>query len=272
MAVCSEADRGALHAELADVAVLIGPAEPAESYLRIDRILEVARETDADAIHPGYGFLAENADFARACADGGPRSSSALRAEVIDQMGEKTAARGASWRTPACRWCPGALLPEPDARGQLSGGRGAQAAATTVGYPLMVKAAFGGGGKGMRLVDDAGATWSRPAQAAAREAAGAFGDGTVYLEKFIERPRHVEFQIFGDAPRQRTCTCSSASARSSAGTRRSSRRSPSPALTPELREQMGAAAVAAAAAVGYAGRRHRGVPARRRTATSTSWR
>ena len=151
VAVCSEVDRQALHAQLADQVVVIGPAEPGQSYLRQDRILEAARATDADAIHPGYGFLAENAGFARACAEAGVKFIGPAP-EVIEQMGEKTAAR-AIMEKAGVPVVPGALLPEPDAKGNFPADE-VKAVAAGVGYPLMVKAAFGGGGKGMRLVTE----------------------------------------------------------------------------------------------------------------------
>lgn len=248
VAVCSEVDRNARHAEMADVAVVIGPAEPGESYLRQDRILEVAQATDADAIHPGYGFLAENGDFARACATAGIKFIGPSP-EVIDQMGEKTAAR-AIMEQAGVPVVPGALLPEPDAQGIFPADE-VKAVAAGVGYPLMVKAAFGGGGKGMRLVSSPGDVVNA-CQGAWREASGAFGNGTVYLEKFIERPRHIEFQIFGDSQGnhvhlfERECSIQ----------RRHQKiieETPSPAVSAELREKMGAAAVAASAAVDYEG-------------------
>jgi acetyl-CoA carboxylase biotin carboxylase subunit len=248
VAVCSEVDRHALHAELADISVTIGPAEPGESYLRMDRILEVAAETDADAIHPGYGFLAENAAFARACAAAGVVFIGPS-AEVIEQMGEKTAAR-AIMEKAGVPVVPGTLLPEPDDQGRYPADA-VRAACDGVGYPLMVKAAFGGGGKGMRLVEDPDEV-VRACEGAAREARGAFGNGTVYVEKFIETPRHVEFQIFGDSHGnhihmfERECSIQ----------RRHQKiieETPSPALTPALREKMGQAAVAASRAVDYQG-------------------
>ena len=248
VAVCSDVDRGALHAEMADLAVTIGPAEPGESYLRQDRILEAARATDSDAIHPGYGFLAENAGFARACAEAGIKFIGPSP-EVIEQMGEKTAARAIMEKADV-PVVPGALLPDPDAEGNFPSAE-VKAIAAEVGYPIMVKAAFGGGGKGMRLVLSAEEIVSA-CQGAWREASGAFGNGTVYLEKFIEQPRHVEFQVFGDSHGnfvhlfERECSIQ----------RRHQKiieETPSPALSGELREKMGAAAVAAAAAVNYEG-------------------
>ncbi len=248
VAVCSEVDRHALHAELADLTVTIGPAEPGESYLRMDRLLEVARETDADAIHPGYGFLAENADFARACEKAGIIFIGPSP-EVIEKMGEKTAAR-AIMEKAGVPVVPGALLPEPDDEGQYPAAE-VRAVCAEVGYPFMVKAAFGGGGKGMRLVEDPDDV-VRACEGASREARGAFGNGTVYVEKFIETPRHVEFQIFGDSQGhhvhlfERECSIQ----------RRHQKiieETPSPALTVELRQEMGRAAVAAARAVDYQG-------------------
>ncbi len=248
VAVCSEVDRNALHARLADMSVVIGPAEPGESYLRADRILEVARETDAEAIHPGYGFLAENAGFARACQEAG-LIFIGPSPEVIAQMGEKTAAR-AIMEKAGVPVVPGALLPDPDADGNFPT-REVQQVCDGVGYPLMVKAAFGGGGKGMRLVETPDKVVAA-CEGAAREALGAFGNGTVYVEKFIERPRHVEFQIFGDRHGNFVHLCE----RECSIQRRHQKiieESPSPALTADLRERMGAAAVAAAVAVKYEG-------------------
>ncbi len=248
VAVCSHVDRHALHAEMADVSVVIGPAEPGESYLRPDRILEAAKATDCDAIHPGYGFLAENAAFARACGEAG-MIFIGPSPEVIEQMGEKTAAR-AIMEKAGVPVVPGALLPDPDADGNFPSDE-VLAIAESVGYPLMVKAAFGGGGKGMRQVESADTVLAACA-GACREALGAFGDGTVYMERFIQRPRHVEFQIFGDSQGsavhlfERECSIQ----------RRHQKiieETPSPALNPELREKMGQAAVAAAKAVHYEG-------------------
>ncbi len=248
VAVCSDADRGALHVEMADEFVVLGPAEPAASYLRGEAIISAARETGADAIHPGYGFLAENADFAQAVRDAG-LIFIGPSPEVMTSMGEKTAAR-AIMEKAGVPVVPGALLPAPDAQGVWPAA-GVLEAGRKVGFPLLVKAAFGGGGKGMRLVtaeDDLVAA----CQAAAREAQGAFGNGTVYLEHYLQRPRHIEFQIFGDRHGhqihlfERECSIQ----------RRHQKiieECPSAVLTPALRREMGQAAVAAARAVDYEG-------------------
>jgi len=248
VAVVSEADSRAPHARLADETVSIGPPPPLESYLRTDRILEAARETGAQAIHPGYGFLAENAGFAQACADAGVIFIGPSP-DVIERMGEKTAAR-AIMSEAGVPVVPGATLPDPGPDGALDPAAVAETAAE-VGYPLLVKAAYGGGGKGMRLVREPGEV-TAAVEAAAREATKAFGNGLVYLERYLERPRHVEFQIFGDSHgnavhlQERECSIQ----------RRHQKiveETPSPALDPELRERMGAAAVAAAKAVDYCG-------------------
>jgi acetyl-CoA carboxylase biotin carboxylase subunit len=239
-AVFSEADRAALHVRLADEALPIGPAPSRDSYLRIDRVLDAARACGADAIHPGYGFLAENADFARACEEKGivfigPRS------ETIRLMGEKTSARREAVAA-GVPVVPGTLAPLADEAAVVQ-------EAERIGYPVMLKAAAGGGGKGLRLVGEPAQL--RPALARARsEAANAFGDDRVYLEKAIARPRHVEIQVIGDHCGElvhlyeRECSIQ----------RRHQKvieESPSPLLTPQLRERMGSLAVALARRVGY---------------------
>ena len=240
VAVFSEADRQALHVLEADQAVHIGPSEPSESYLNMDRVIEAARRTGAEAIHPGYGFLAENALFAERCArEGivfiGPPP------EAIRDLGDKTVARRimAESGVPVI---PGTMEPstDPDVLSRE---------ADRIGYPVLVKAAAGGGGKGMRVVRDP-AELRDACTSASREAKGAFGNGDIFLEKYIERPRHVEFQVLADSRGnvvhllERECSIQ----------RRHQKiieETPSPALTPELRERMGAAAVAAAKASGY---------------------
>ena len=240
VAVFSEPDRAALHVRLADEALPIGPAPSRESYLRIDRVLDAARASGAEAIHPGYGFLAENAAFARACEEAGivfigPRS------ETIALMGEKTSARREAVAA-GVPVVPGMLEPLAD-EGEIA------REAERLGYPVMLKAAAGGGGKGLRLV--ASPAELRPALARARsEAGGAFGDDSVYLEKAIVRPRHVEIQVLADHHGhavhlfERECSIQ----------RRHQKvieESPSPLLTPGLRERMGELAVALVKRTGY---------------------
>jgi acetyl-CoA carboxylase biotin carboxylase subunit len=240
VAVYSEADRAALHVRLADEAVAIGPSPSRESYLRIDRVLEAARSTGAEAVHPGYGFLAENPRFARACEEAGvvfvgPRS------ETIALMGEKTSARREAVAA-GVPVVPGTLEPVADEAGLAR-------EAERIGYPVMLKAAAGGGGKGLRLVRSPSELASALARARS-EASGAFGDDRVYLEKAIERPRHVEVQVLGDHHGnvvhlfERECSIQ----------RRHQKvieESPSPALTPELRRRMGELAVVLARRTGY---------------------
>jgi acetyl-CoA carboxylase biotin carboxylase subunit len=240
VAVYSDADEQSPHAALADFAVRIGPASSADSYLAAARIVDAAREAGADAVHPGYGFLAENADFAAGCAEAG-LTFVGPPAEVIAQMGSKTRARDVMRRA-GVPVVPGG---EPvDQRDDSL-----RAAAAAVGYPLLVKAAAGGGGKGMRIVRDP-ALLAEALGAARREATAAFGDGTLYVERFLERPRHVEIQVLADHHGgvvhvfERECSAQ----------RRHQKvleESPSPALTPALRTRMGEAAVTAARACGY---------------------
>jgi len=240
VAVYSDADAGAPHVVAANRAVRIGPAPAVESYLSIPKILEAARSAGADAVHPGYGFLSENAAFARACADAGlvfvgPPAS------AIERMGSKIEAR----RLAAAAGVP--VVPGETPQDQSDAG--VRAAIERIGLPALVKASAGGGGKGMRAIHDAHAI-DEAIQAARREAAAAFGDGTLYAERLVERPRHVEVQVFGDADGrvlhlfERDCS-----------TQRRHQKvieeSPSPAVAPPLRERMTRAAVAAAAAVGY---------------------
>ncbi len=240
VAVYSDADAGALHVRQADSAVRIGPAAPAASYLSIDALLEAARSSGADAVHPGYGFLSENEAFARACEAAGlvwvgPPP------DVLERMGSKIAAR----RLMESAGVP--VVPGSTPRDQSDDG--VLAAVREIGIPALVKASEGGGGRGMRaLRDERGAL--EMIAAARREAVGAFGDGTLYVERLIERPRHVEIQVFGDAHGnvvhlfERECSLQ----------RRHQKiveESPSTALTRALRARMGEAAVAAARAAGY---------------------
>ncbi|MFZ5790577.1 MAG: acetyl-CoA carboxylase biotin carboxylase subunit [Pseudomonadota bacterium] len=188
VAVYSEADAKALHVASADEAVAIGPAPAKQSYLVIDNILKAARETGADAVHPGYGFLAENSDFAKAVAHAGMVWIGPTP-ETIDDMGDKERAR---------LLAKAAGVPILPGSGRFSPGNpdGLEAAAEAVGYPLLVKAAAGGGGIGMRRVDGP-ADLASVVQATQTLAEKSFGDGTIYLEKLIEKARHIEIQVFG---------------------------------------------------------------------------
>lgn len=239
VAVYSQADASALHTTLADEAVLIGPPAPTESYLCSDHILAAAQQQGCDAIHPGYGFLSENADFAEAVEAAG-LIFIGPKAGAIRAMGSKTAAR-AVMQSAGVPVVPGYQAGDSDAE--------LQAAALELGFPLLVKAVAGGGGKGMKLVNTA-ADLPNALESARREAANAFGDTRIYLEKYLPNPRHVEFQIFGDAHGnvihlfERECSVQ----------RRHQKiieESPSPLLDDDLRRQMGLAAVAAAQAVNY---------------------
>jgi len=242
VAVMSEPDATAPHVALADEAVLIGPAPATESYLRIDRILEAARRTGADAIHPGYGFLSERADFSQACADAGIVFIGPPPC-AITAMGDKA---GAKRRMTAAGvpCAPGYLGDDQGDDRLIAEGR-------KLGVPLLVKAVAGGGGRGMRLVrslDELPAALA----GARREALSAFGDGTLMLERLIQGGRHIEIQVFADRHGnaihlgERDCT---------AQRRRQKviEESPSPIVNPAMRARMGADAVAAAKAVGYVG-------------------
>ncbi len=240
VAVYSDADAGALHVRLADRSVRIGPAAPAESYLSVQALIEAAGETQADAIHPGYGFLSERPDLPRACEKAGIIFVGPP-AEVMEQMGSKIGAR-ALMQAAGVPIVPGDTPRDQSDQGVLAAARG-------LGYPVLVKASAGGGGKGMRTVRHDGETVEAIA-AARREATAAFGDGTLYVERLIERPRHVEIQVFADAHGnvvhlfERECSVQ----------RRHQKiieESPSPAITADVRRRMGDAAVAATRAAGY---------------------
>jgi 3-methylcrotonyl-CoA carboxylase alpha subunit len=240
VAVYSDADAGALHTRLADAAVRIGPASPADSYLSVPAVLEAARASGCDAVHPGYGFLSENYRFARACEDAG-LIFVGPPADAIERMGSKIGAR-ALMMAAGVPVVPGATPSDQT-------DEGLSAAADALGFPVLVKASAGGGGKGMRELREPSGAREHIA-AARREALAAFGDGTLYVERLIDRPRHVEMQIFGDAHGnvvhlfERECSIQ----------RRHQKvveESPSTALSPAVRAAMGAAAVAAARAAGY---------------------
>jgi len=242
VAVYSEADRASLHVRFADEAVCIGPAQGKLSYLNIPSIVAAAEVTNADAIHPGYGFLAENATFAEICNDCnitfvGPRP------DAIVSMGNKSIAKD----TMKAAGVP--VVPGSD--GIVESLDDAKRAADEVGYPLMLKAVAGGGGKGMRFVPDA-SELERAYTAARGEAEASFGNGDVYLEKFVEEPRHIEIQVFADTHgnvvhlNERECSIQ----------RRHQKlieECSSPIMTPELRAAMGEAAVRGTASVNYVG-------------------
>ena len=242
VAVFSEADRAALHVREADYAVPIGPAPAAQSYLKIDHILDAAKRTGADAIHPGYGFFSENAGFARAVEAAGivfigPPPS------AIERMGDKVEAR---------KLMTAAGVPVvPGSPGTLDGEDAARAVASRIGFPIMVKAAAGGGGKGLRLVEHE-QDLASAVRTVASEAKSSFGDGRFYIEKCLSRPRHIEVQIFADRQGntvhlfERECSIQ----------RRHQKvveESPSPFITPAMRAAMGEVAVKAARAVNYVG-------------------
>lgn len=186
--VYSEADADMMAVKLADQSVCIGPAKAADSYLNIAKVIDAARESDADAIHPGYGFLAENADFARAVVDAG-MIFVGPSADTIDRMGDKVAARQAAHAA--------GVPVVPGSKGRLDTVDEAARVASEIGYPVMIKAAAGGGGKGIRIAQDEDELRTMAPQAQA-EAAAAFGDGGLYLERAIQSPRHIEVQIMGD--------------------------------------------------------------------------
>ena len=242
VAVYSDADADALHVRLADRAVRLGPAPSSESYLVADRVLDAARQTGADAVHPGYGFLSENADFARACADAGV-TFVGPPPDAIHTMGDKTEARKlmAEAGVPMAPGTPDAIADPAEA----------ERVAGEIGYPVLVKAAAGGGGKGMRVVERA-QDFAGAFERATSEAQNAFGDGRVYVEKYLVGPRHIEIQVLADSHgnvvhlHERDCSIQ----------RRHQKvieEAPSAVLTPELRASMGEAAVQAARACSYVG-------------------
>ena len=242
VAVYSEADRDALHVRMADEAYHIGPAPSSESYLRGDRVIEVAKSSGAEAIHPGYGFLSENADFVRQVVNAG-LTFIGPPPEAMDAMGGKITARKIATEA--------GVPVVPGTNDPITSVDEALKIAAEIGYPVMLKASAGGGGKGMRLVADE--TELKSALEAARsEALSSFGDESVFMEKAVVRPRHIEIQVFSDTHGnhvhlgERECSIQ----------RRHQKvieEAPSPINSPELREKMGACAVMVAKAVGYVG-------------------
>ncbi len=240
VAVFSEADRAALHVRFADEAICIGPPPSSQSYLVMDKILSAAKQTNADAIHPGYGFLSENEAFARKVKEAG-LIFIGPSAESMQLMGSKLGAKAAvaKFNVPLV---PGTAEPITDVAA-------AKKIAKEIGYPILIKASAGGGGKGMRIVENEN-EFQEQMERAVSEAVSAFGDGAVFIEKYVAQPRHIEFQIFGDQYGnvvhlfERECSIQ----------RRHQKvieEAPSSVLTPELRKKMGEAAVNAAKAAKY---------------------
>lgn len=242
VAVYSKADEESLHVRFADEAVCIGPAPSSESYLKIPNIIAAAEITNADAIHPGYGFLSENAKFSKICLEHGIKFIGAS-AEQIDRMGDKATAK---------QTMKEAGVPTiPGSDGLLKDLADAKKTAKAMGYPVMIKATAGGGGKGMRAI------WAEDEMemhfnSAVQEATAAFGNGGMYMEKLILEPRHIEIQVVGDQ-NGRACHLSERDCSVQRRHQKLTEETPSPFMTPKLRKRMGDAAVKAAEYIGYEG-------------------
>lgn len=242
VAVYSSADETSMHVKFADEAILIGGPQSKDSYLRIDTIIAAAKQTGADAIHPGYGFLSENAKFSAACRENNIKFIGATP-EQINSMGDKSNAKA----TMILAGVPTV----PGSEGLVKSLEDAKETAARIGYPVMLKATAGGGGKGMQIVWEEEKLESS-LKKTMQEAQAAFGNDGMYLEKYIEEPRHIEIQVIGD----QYGTIAHLSERDCSVQRRHQKlaeESPSPFMTPELRDQMGAAAIKAAKAVNYEG-------------------
>ncbi len=242
VAIYSTADRDSLHVRFADEAVCIGPPPSSESYLNIPRIMTVVELTDADAVHPGYGFLAENADFAEICTDYGVKFIGPTP-EQIRKMGDKITAK----ETMLAAGVPCV----PGSGGLVKDAASGLESAKEVGYPVILKATAGGGGKGMRIVwkeED----FEAALDTARREAKASFNNDGVYMEKYIEEPRHIEIQVAGDQFGN-ACHLSERDCSIQRRHQKLVEESPSPFMTPELREKMGAAAIAACKSINYEG-------------------
>jgi acetyl-CoA carboxylase biotin carboxylase subunit len=242
VAVYSQADAESLHVRFADEAVCIGPPPSSESYLNIPRIIAAAEITNADAIHPGYGFLSENSKFSSICEENGIKFIGATP-EQIDRMGDKATAKATMIK---------AGVPcIPGSEGVIDTYEEALKVAKEIGYPVMIKATAGGGGKGMRAIwkeEELEENWEK----AKREAAASFGNDGMYMEKLIEEPRHIEIQIVGDQY-GKACHLSERDCSVQRRHQKLVEETPSPFMTPELRKQMGAAAVKAAEYIAYEG-------------------
>ncbi|MEZ7509137.1 acetyl-CoA carboxylase biotin carboxylase subunit [Cloacibacterium sp. Arc13] len=242
VAVYSTADKDSLHVRFADEAVCIGPPVSKDSYLKISNIIAAAEITNADAIHPGYGFLSENANFSRICEKNGIKFIGATP-EQIEKMGDKATAKS-TMKEAGVPCVPGSdgLVPNYETAAKL---------AEEIGYPVMIKATAGGGGKGMRAVwkaENLRDLWD----SAVQEATAAFGNGGMYMEKLIEEPRHIEIQIAGDQYGN-ACHLSERDCSVQRRNQKLTEETPSPFMTEELREKMGEAAVKAAEYIGYEG-------------------
>lgn len=242
VAVYSSADKDSLHVRFADEAVCIGPAPSKDSYLKIPNIIAAAEITNADAIHPGYGFLSENANFSRICQKNGIKFIGATP-EQIERMGDKATAK-ATMKEAGIPCVPGS-------EGLIDSYEEAEKIAKKIGYPVMIKATAGGGGRGMRAVwkqEEMKDQWN----SAVQEAIAAFGNGGMYIEKLIEEPRHIEFQIAGDKF-GKACHLSERDCSIQRRNQKLFEETPSPFMTEELRQKMGDAAVKAAEYIGYEG-------------------
>ncbi|PZX53823.1 acetyl-CoA carboxylase biotin carboxylase subunit [Algoriphagus ratkowskyi] len=242
VAVYSTADKDSLHVRFADEAVCIGPAPSRDSYLNIPRIIAAAEITNADAIHPGYGFLSENAEFSKICEEYGIKFIGAS-AEMINQMGDKATAK-ATMKAAGVPTIPGS-------EGILENMEQGITLANEMGYPVILKATAGGGGRGMRIVKEV-AGFKKAWDDARMESGAAFGNDGLYLEKYVEEPRHIEIQIIGDKT-GKACHLSERDCSIQRRHQKLIEETPSPFITDELREEMGKAAIKGAEAIGYEG-------------------
>lgn len=242
VAVYSTADKDSLHVRFADEAICIGPASSSQSYLDIPRIISAAEITNADAIHPGYGFLSENSRFSRICSENGIKFIGATP-EQIDGMGDKARAK-ATMIAAGVPCVPGSA-------GVITSDKQAIADAKKIGYPVMVKASAGGGGRGMRMITSEAELLDK-INDARRESKAAFGNDELYMEKFIEEPRHIEIQIVGDQYGN-VCHLSERDCSVQRRHQKLLEETPSPFMTKKLRDDMGKAAIKAAKAVNYEG-------------------
>lgn len=242
VAVYSTADQSSLHVRFADEAVCIGPPSGKDSYLKVPNLIAAAEITNADAIHPGYGFLSENADFSRICAEHDIKFIGASP-EMINSMGDKASAKD-TMKTAGVPVVPGS-------DGLLESAEQGKALAKDIGYPVIIKATAGGGGRGMRIINS-DEEFENAWNSATAEAEAAFGNGGMYMEKFVVEPRHVEIQIAGDQF-GKACHLSERDCSIQRRHQKLVEETPSPIMTPELRDEMGMAAVRAAEAIKYEG-------------------